>query len=575
MLFRSNGVLRNTEPQDWDAVGDRFAVGLDAQTESDGRGEYIELPYAVQGTFTLAFWFRTTNSADPGPQWWQGKGLVSTLTETPAAIAANDFGISLLWDKAAFGVGSTTIQSSRAVNDGRWHHLAAVRNAATGQMQLYIDGVVEAAGTGPTGALNNAQQLLIGSMRLRSGQYAGGWFDDIRLYDTVLSAADIAVPAVNSYPPLTAKKGQAGNTPAATKDFAGWFYHWGRLISNKPDGVEFVPMQWGQWSLSSLVSEVTAMKQSGVANYLLGFNEPDGADQANISVARAIELWPLLMQTGLPLVSPATVLPDNLWMQSFMAEIDRLNYRVEDVAVHWYGGSSTDSLIGKLQQTYTLYGRPLWITEFAVADWSANAATPNRYTPEQVYTFMAEILWRLETLEYVKRYSWFSSKPSSYALGPSAIFNEDRSAMTELGALYAAWDGDLRGPQPKTWYFLNNKAGHRRLRAYDDSLEMATISFMGNWVQWEPVNAGNGRYFFQNRGSGKRLCFNNAANQFLLAESSFAGDDAKWALTESQHGWYFIDHPGSGKRLSRSGETAVMVSQTLSGDNERWRFIKP
>ena len=38
---------------------------------------------------------------------------------------------------------------------------------------------------------------------------------------------------------------------------------------------------------------------------LLGFNEPDLAEQANMTVEKALELWPRLEATGMRLGSPA------------------------------------------------------------------------------------------------------------------------------------------------------------------------------------------------------------------------------------------------------------------------------
>ena len=46
---------------------------------------------------------------------------------------------------------------------------------------------------------------------------------------------------------------------------------------------------------------------------LLGFNEPDQPDQANMTVQQALDLWPHLMATGMRLGSPSTA------VESFLA----------------------------------------------------------------------------------------------------------------------------------------------------------------------------------------------------------------------------------------------------------------
>ncbi len=492
----------------------------------------------------------------------------------------NDFGISLLGNYAAFGVGTATIKSTKAINDGQWHNISATRNGTSGVIKLYIDGALEATGTGPTGSLNALPLMLVGSMDLRTGEFPTGWFDDIRFYDNVIGVSDIAKLAAKKHPSVTSKKGQAGSTPAENKLKVGWCYNWGRTHSSKPDGVEFVPMQWGKWwpSTATLVSEVTAMKQQGIANYLLGFNEPDSTTQSDTSVATAISLWPLLMQTGLPLVSPGCVHPDNSWMLDFMAQIDSLGYRVDYVAVHWYGGSSTDSLINVLQSVYNLYGRPIWITEFAVADWSASETNPNQYSKEVIYTFMAEILWRLEKLNYLTRYAWFSAAPSLYtALGTSALFNTDGS-LTELGQLYSSWDGDVDGPDMETWYFLNHKSSLKRLRTPDGStVGMNDISYIGTRVQWKLVDAGSSWYYIQNNETGTRLRTDSSGSQLSLVSAANTGNDVQWKFTESSHGWYYVDHKASSKRLYYKDSEGIvkMVTTSTTNDYVKWRFIKP
>ncbi len=221
---------------------------------------------------------------------------------------------------------------------------------------------------------------------------------------------------------------------------ASWHYSWGHeLKSLEPDSVEFVPMIWGAWSdtakIQQKLDEIKAWKDQGKVKYLLGFNEPDGKEQANMTVKSAIDYWPKLMEAGLPLGSPAAVHADREWMTEFMAEVEKRNYRVDFICVHWYGGANAQSLINHLQKVYELYKRPIWITEFAPADWSASSPTTSKVSKEKATNFMKAILPMLDTLSYVERYCWFSAKPTNPALGNSALFNSDGS-LTPLGKYY-------------------------------------------------------------------------------------------------------------------------------------------
>jgi hypothetical protein len=49
---------------------------------------------------------------------------------------------------------------------------------------------------------------------------------------------------------------------------------------------------------------------------------------------------------------------------------------------------------------------------------------------------MKEVLPKLEKLDFVERYAWFTSSPDHAKLGPSALFDHDGNA-TKLGAFYS------------------------------------------------------------------------------------------------------------------------------------------
>jgi len=55
--------------------------------------------------------------------------------------------------------------------------------------------------------------------------------------------------------------------------------------------------------------------------------------------------------------------------------------RVDFICVHWYGGPSVPALLRYLEKVHDLYNRPIWITEFAVADWQAKSHERNRHSP--------------------------------------------------------------------------------------------------------------------------------------------------------------------------------------------------
>jgi hypothetical protein len=218
-----------------------------------------------------------------------------------------------------------------------------------------------------------------------------------------------------------------------------WFYTWGTDLpfEKKPQNAEFISMFWGKGNVTDAnIAYVKKMKDSGRIKYVLGFNEPDLADQSNMSVDEALALWPKLESIGLPLGSPAAAWPTVTWIYEFLDKAKAQKRRVDFICVHMYVGLDDVHFVGVLKDLHDKYNLPIWITEFATVDDAAKTVEANRYTPEQVLAFMQRLLPQLEDLPYVQRYSWFSSSLNSSRLWPSALVAADGS-LTTLGKWYA------------------------------------------------------------------------------------------------------------------------------------------
>jgi len=155
----------------------------------DGVNDYVQVNRPVQDDFTIEYWLRTTQTAGTGTQWWQGTGVV----DAEVGGSTQDFGTALLGGKIAFGVGNPdiTIISNTSVNDGRWHHVAVTRTRASGLMQLYVDGVLENSTNGSTASLTASSYLTLGSMQTFANGYFNGTLDEVRIYSSVLTQANI------------------------------------------------------------------------------------------------------------------------------------------------------------------------------------------------------------------------------------------------------------------------------------------------------------------------------------------------------------------------------------------------
>ncbi|HEY0864475.1 MAG TPA: glycoside hydrolase family protein [Lacunisphaera sp.] len=215
-----------------------------------------------------------------------------------------------------------------------------------------------------------------------------------------------------------------------------WFYSWNhRLPEGVPPGIEFVPMVFRYGGKPEVVAAAADSARKSGCGTLLGFNEPDGKEQGNMTVEQALEAWPLLMETGLRLGSPGCIHPDKEWMTAFMEGVKQRQLRVDFVCVHSYGGPNAEALVQRLEKVHQTFGCPVWITEFAVGDWTAKSVDQNRHKSEDVLRFMEKVLPMLDRLDFVERYAWFPAKPDNRALGTSALFDEN-GALTRLGECY-------------------------------------------------------------------------------------------------------------------------------------------
>lgn len=219
-----------------------------------------------------------------------------------------------------------------------------------------------------------------------------------------------------------------------------WNYSWNsKRLEQQPDDIEFVPMIWGAWGAQGLQKkineDVVPPFNAGQTQLLLGFNEPDNDTQANMSVEKAAGFWSELEAADMPLASPVCVHADGKWMKDFMAKEGDSCMRIDIIAVHWYGSPSFGNFKSHMEKVHNLYQRPIILTEFAPADWSAKKPEDNKLSQGNVLDFMKKALPWLETTEWIVGYAWFPFEQSSGPGTASALFDAE-GAMTPLGEYY-------------------------------------------------------------------------------------------------------------------------------------------
>ncbi len=158
--------------------------------------------------FTLEWWMRAVPgenasddvTCDANDGWVTGNILFDR--DVYGSGEHGDFGVSLTGGRIAFGVsvGSSgnTICGTTSVTDDVWHHVAVTRRRSDGRLRIYVDGVLDAEGSGNVGSNRDVSYqdnratthplsdpyLVIGAEKHDAGAaYPSyhGWIDEVRL----------------------------------------------------------------------------------------------------------------------------------------------------------------------------------------------------------------------------------------------------------------------------------------------------------------------------------------------------------------------------------------------------------
>lgn len=151
----------------------------------------------IDGDLSVALWVRTDAPAEAGgdtPRNWARGGW---LLDKRQGTRGRGWALSHHHGKAKFFVNddAQTLVSTRRIDDGQWHHIAAVRRD-DGSRALYVDGALEQqADGGSTASVSHTEDLYIGS-RDGEGNSARAHLRDVMLFDRALADADV-VEAMN------------------------------------------------------------------------------------------------------------------------------------------------------------------------------------------------------------------------------------------------------------------------------------------------------------------------------------------------------------------------------------------
>ncbi|SDI60644.1 Por secretion system C-terminal sorting domain-containing protein [Flavobacterium glycines] len=262
------------------------------------------------------------------------------------------------------------------------------------------------------------------------------------------------------------KKGLAGGSldeRNGTK--VSWYYNWNSGSATTPQ-VEYVPIRQTQY----WPGFEAAYTKEGYT-HLLGYNEPDRPDQANMTVDQAISGWPGLLASGLRLGSPAPSDPFNGWLPNFLKKADENNYRVDFTAIHCYWYKTAAQWKSDLEYVYNNINgkRPIWITEWNIgANWTGNSFPdgPNLLTDANATKHkndLVAVLNVLDNLDFVERYSIYNWVQDARAMFVTIndtwkTNNPDwqNYQWLKTAPVIASWTGNYTVLTPAGQYYANN-----------------------------------------------------------------------------------------------------------------------
>jgi hypothetical protein len=255
----------------------------------------------------------------------------------------------------------------------------------------------------------------------------------------VSSAAPSKTPSSGSGNTYSgSKRGLAYNEAALCKTFGskfGFGYNWGQ-VENNDIGTNFIPMMHGPSKATSqewLANVDKAVKKGSKA--VMGFNEPDHAEQANLSPAAACSAWKEYMNPiasahpELTIIGPSVTnggAPMGLdWLSRFHEQCP--DAIVHATNIHFYDiyeSATIDRFKAQVEKAAANYGKPVWITEFGL--------NPGSASQEQAASFLKEAMAYLDSSDKVQGYSWFMVGSGENQLNSG-------SGLSAVGEVYASY----------------------------------------------------------------------------------------------------------------------------------------
>lgn len=253
--------------------------------------------------------------------------------------------------------------------------------------------------------------------------------------------------------------------------------------------------------------------------YLLGYNEPNLTDQANMTPAQAAVRWgevvALAKELNLKLVSPAmnygtlSGYSDPIkWLDEFFAQPGVSIDDISAISIHCYM-ASPQALKDYVARFYK-YNKPIWMTEFCA--WEEYAI----HSEVDQMTYMCTVLNYMEQDPKVERYAWFIPRAKAGFPYMQLLTSSQPYELTSAGKVYCGFSSFDKS----VWLRANSRIAASNYIALSDDK-----------VQVRPSTDGDGlmlSVFSSNQAVEYQIYVDNSASQLLLRYAGGEGNMIVW-----------------------------------------------
>jgi hypothetical protein len=254
---------------------------------------------------------------------------------------------------------------------------------------------------------------------------------------TAAASSSSAAPKSSGTPTYSGtKRGLAYNDGELCASFGsnfGFAYNWAQTES-KDVGAPFIPMMHkvSDSTAEAWLANVDKAVKAG-SKAVMGFNEPDHAEQANLTPEAACTAWKEYMNPIASSHPDVTILGPSVtnggapmgldWLSRFHegcpdAIVHATNIHFYDI----YEEATIDRFKAQVEKAAANYGKPVWITEFGL--------NPGSASEEQAASFLKEAMAYCDSSDKVQGYSWFMVGTGENQLNTA-------SGLSVVGQVYA------------------------------------------------------------------------------------------------------------------------------------------